>query len=215
MGGVYEVLDPRPVAASAPYSYFLPDPELVKAVGVGDLVKGVFRSLPPSENYDAERMWVEVTSAQNDWLEGILDSDPWDMPNFPAGSVVRLPRTHVIDVDFADADKAPPSSRQPRREYWERCLVDRSVINGEVKVGYIYREEPDMAREGDRYPDSGWRIRGDTRGESTEELASGGIAYVAVGLVLNQDDTWLHLIDEPIGARFEKDFERGVFVSST
>jgi hypothetical protein len=36
-----------------------------------------------------------------------------------------------------------------------------------------------------------------------------------VGVVLNKDDTWLHLIDEPIGARFEKDFERGVFISST
>ena len=215
MGEPYEVLDPRPVAASAPYTYFLPDPELVKAVGVGDLVKGVFRSAPPSETYDAERMWVQVTSAENDCLEGILDSDPADMPNLPKGSVVRLPRTHVIDFIFSDVDNAPPPSRQPRREYWERCLVDRSVINGEVKVGYIYREEPDMAKDGDRYPDSGWRIRGDTRGESTEELASGGIAYVAVGLVLNKDDTWLHLIDEPIGAKFEKDFERGVFISST
>jgi hypothetical protein len=215
MGEPYQVLDPRPVAASAPYTYFLPDPELVKAVGVGDLVKGVFRSAPPSETYDAERMWVKVTSVQNDWLEGVLDSDPRDMPNLPAGSVVRLPRTHVIDFVFSDADKAPFSSRQPRREYWERCLVDKSVINGEVKVGYIYREEPDMAKEGDRFPDSGWRIRGDTRGKSTQELASGEIAYVAVGVVLNKDDTWLHLIDEPIGAAFEKDFERCVFVSST
>ena len=93
--------------------------------------------------------------------------------------------------------------------------MDRCVINGEAKVGYLYREEPDMAKEGDRFSDSGWRIRGDTRGKSTEELASREIAYVAVGVVLNKDDTWLHLIDEPIGANFEKDFEGGVFVSST
>ena len=115
-------------------------------------------------------------SAENDWLEGILDSDPADMPYLPGGSVIRLPRTHVIDLVFSNPDKAPPPSRGPRREYWERCLVDKCVLNGELKVGYIYREEPDMAKEGDRFPDSGWRIRGDTRGKSTEELASREIA---------------------------------------
>jgi hypothetical protein len=214
MGELYDVVDPRPVAALAPYTYFLPDSELVRAVGVGDFVKGMFRSAPPSEMYDAERMWVHVTSAENDWLEGILDSEPADMPNLPRGSIVRLPRTHVIDFIFSDADKAPPPP-QPRRQYWERCLVDRCVLTGELAVGYVYREEPDMAKEGDRFPDSGWRIRGDTRGKSTEKLAAREIAYVAMGVVLNKDDTWLHLIDEPVGARFEKDFERGMFVVST
>jgi hypothetical protein len=152
---------------------------------------------------------------QNDWLEGVLDSDPADMPNLPRGTVVRLPRTHVVAIIFADADKAPPPSRQPKREYWERCLVDECILRGEAKVGYIYREKPDMAKEDDRFPDSGWRIRGDARGKSAEELDSGEIAYVAIGAVLNKDDTWLQLIDEPIGARFEKDFETGLFVSST
>ena len=71
-----------------------------------------------------------------------------------------------------------------------------------------------MMRDGDKFPDSGWRIRGDTRGKSTEELAARKIAYVALGAVLNKDDTWLHLIDEPAGASFEKDFETGVFVSA-
>jgi len=31
MAELYEVLDPRPNAASAPYTFFLPDPELVEA----------------------------------------------------------------------------------------------------------------------------------------------------------------------------------------
>ena len=69
-----------------------------------------------------------------------------------------------------------------------------------------------MTKEGDKFPDSGWRIRGDTRGSLTEQLRSRKAAYVALGAVLNRDDSWLHLIDEPVGARFEKNFEKGVFV---
>jgi hypothetical protein len=169
------------MAASAPYTYFLPDAELIEAIRAGDLVKAVFRAVPPSDTYDAERMWVEITSVQNEWLEGILDSDPADIPNFPKGSVVRLLRSHVIDVIFADPDTVPAASARPQREYWERCLVDQCVLDGELRVGYIYREEPDMIKDGDRFPDSGWCIRGDTRGKSAEELAAREIAYVALG----------------------------------
>ena len=90
--------------------------------------------------------------------------------------------------------------------------MDQCVLDSELKVGYLYREAPDMTYEGDKSPDSGWRIRRDTRGPLIEQLGSRKVAYVALGAVLNRDDSWLHLIDEPVGARFEKDFEKGVFV---
>ena len=40
------------------------------------------------------------------------------------------------------------------------------------------------------------------------------MSYVAIGLVLNADDTWLHLIDEPVGSKYIKDFDRDEFVKS-
>jgi hypothetical protein len=210
MTELYEVLDPHPNAVEAPYTFFLPNPEVIKAVCKGDHVKAIIRAVPPSEQYDAERMWIWVTSVQPDWLEGTLDSEPLDMPQLLRGAILRLPRSHVIDVILADPERMPPT--EPKREYWARCLVDQCVLDGELKVGYLYRERPDMTKEGDKFPDSGWRIRGDTRGSSIKELGSRKIAYVALGVVLNLDDTWLHLIDEPVGARFEKDFEKGIFV---
>jgi hypothetical protein len=139
MAELYEVLDPRPNAASAPYTFFLPDPELVEAICKGDLVKAIIRAVPPSERYDAERMWIRVTSDQPDWLEGTLESQPRDMPELPQGAILRLLRSHVIDVVLSNPARMPPTIK-PKRQYWERCLVDQCVLDRELKVGYLYRE---------------------------------------------------------------------------
>lgn len=213
MSELYEILDPRPIAASAPYTFFLPDAEAIEAVAVGDHVKAIVRAIPPSEECDAERMWIRITTADTEWLEGVLDSRPLDMPRLSLGSIIRLPRSHVIDLDIVDPVKSALSTIRPKRHYWARCLVDQAILDGELAVEYLYRETPDMTKDGDRFPDSGWRIRGDTRGNLISQLGNRKVAYVALGAVLNVDDSWLHLIDEPNGSRFEKDYEKDVFVT--
>jgi len=157
-------------------------------------------------------MWIKITSADPEWLEGTLESMPSDMPNLSQGSIIRLPRSHVIDIIFADPEKELISRGEPRREYWERCLVDQCVLDGKLPVHYLYRETPDMGEASDKYPDSGWRIRGDMRGVSAEQLDARKSVYVALGAVLNKDDSWIGLVDEPTGSAFEKDFESGTFV---
>jgi hypothetical protein len=209
---LYEIIDPRPIAASARYTYFLPSAARLGAVGNGDLVKVTMRAVPPSDKWDAERMWIKVRSAEPDWLEGTLDSQPDDMPKLSKGASIRVPRTHVIDVLFENADKEKAVPIEPRREFWERCWVDQAVLDGDLPIQYVYREEPEPMQDGDKYPDSGWRIRGDMRGVSEEKLAERKIAYVALGAVLNKDDSWVHLIDEPTGVAYDKNFEQGVFV---
>jgi hypothetical protein len=211
---LYEILDPRPAAASARYTYFLPTAERLRAIGAGDLVKVTMRAIPPSEKWDAERVWVRVRAANPGWIEGSLDSQPDDMPLLAEGATVRAPRTHVIDIIFDDPDK-DAALWTPRREYWDRCLVDQAVLDGELLVHYICREAPDLGQDGDKFPDSGWRVRGDMRGASEDELAKRAVAYVALGAVLNRDDSWVQFIDKPVGSAFERDFERGVFVSAT
>jgi len=212
MSDLYEVVDPRPIAPSARYTYFLPPAARLAAIGRGDLVKVTLRAIPASEKWDAERMWVRVQSAESDWLEGTLESEPDDMPLVPRGITVRLPRTHVMDVIFEDPDREETLPPDPRREFWERCLVDQAVLDGELRVHYLYREEPNQTRDGDEFPDSGWRIRGDLRGVLDDQIAERKVAYAALGAVLNHDDSWLALIDEPAGAAFERDFDRGVFI---
>ena len=204
--GSYSVEDPRPMAQQAPYTFFLPAQIELDNIEVGDLVKLFFHGQPQSRKYGAERMWVEVTALSQSGLEGKLANKPWDMPQLRLGDCVQFQRFHV-----AATDKVVQGAPRPRG-YWARCLVDKCVTDDRVPIHFLYREEPDMAEEGDKYPDSGWRIRGDYRGLTDAEIEARSIEYIALGSVLNVDDSWLHLIDEPVGSRFIRDFTTGAFL---
>jgi uncharacterized protein YegJ (DUF2314 family) len=205
--------DPRINASEAPYTYLLPTQERLAAVLPGDLVKLVFRPTVAGTKWDAERMWVQVESVSNSGFAGFLDNEPDDIPGLHAGQPVTCERWRVIDIMFAPEREAS-APRDTRREYWERCLVDQAVLDSDLQVGYVYRVEPELSKPDDRYPDSGWRIRGDMRDATDEELETREFAYVALGAVLNRDDTWLHLIDEPVGSAFDRDFVANTYVLS-
>ena len=212
MTELYEVIDPRPVAACAKYTFFLPLRERLDALGVGDLVQLIIRSIPPSAKWDAERLWIRVTSVDPDWIEGTLESTPSDMPLVPKGMSIRARQTHVINIVFDNPEQEQKLEPDPRREFWDRCLVDQAILDSDLAVHYLYRETPDPSRGDDRFPDSGWRIRGDMRTASDLDLDNREVAYVALGAVLNKDDTWVHLIDAEIGTAYERDFDSNVYV---
>ncbi|MFT3997626.1 MAG: DUF2185 domain-containing protein [Asticcacaulis sp.] len=203
--GRYTLDDPRINAREAPYTYYIPSPERCEAVQPGDWVQLVFRSHPAGLKYDAERMWVEVTGKTGTGYEGRLDNDSYDMPQLKAGQSVRFEAFHIISI-LTEREQPPELET---RSYWERCIVDKCVTDGDVPVYYLYREEPDMTQPDDEYPDSGWRIRGDYRSISDEELSARKAEYIALGKVLNADDSWLHLIDSPVGSAFMRNFETG------
>jgi hypothetical protein len=180
----YTIDDPRPIAEGAPYTYYLPNDAEIAAVGIGDHVKLIFEYHGPVEEWQVERMWVTVSAETGPVLTGTLANDP-DEPNAPLkhGDLVTFERARLIDIDWAAPERAPPPTA--RREYWDRCMVDGCILAGEP-VDYLYREEPDMTREGDRYPDSGWRIRA---APDAIEKDEGGPEYIALGKVLNRDDS--------------------------
>jgi hypothetical protein len=198
--------DPRITALEAPYTFFLPSEAELTAVSVGDTVKLLFEYLSPGEKWGGERMWVTVEECNGSHLRGTLDNLP-DEPTSPLHlrDMISFERYHILDIEWSKPVKAPAPLQ--RRQYWERCLVDDCVLYGGVPVEYIYREEPDMETEGDKYPDSGWRIRGQMGDATDAEIDARKFSYVALGAVLNRDDSWLHLIDAPIGSRYMRDFE--------
>lgn len=205
--GTYLLDDPRPIHKSAPYTYYLPSKARQESVTVGDSVQLIFAGNPTGLKFGAERMWVDVTHVTSDFVLGNLANTPMDMPQLKLGQEIQFQPFHIIDFDTKR--ELPPESSQ--KQYWDRCFVDSCVVDGSVPVYYIYREDPDMDEPDDKYPDSGWRIRGDYRDISDEEFDAREAKYIALGKVLNADDSWIHLIDSPIGSAFMRNFETGEY----
>lgn len=207
----YTLTDPRPIAADAPYTFFLPSNEELEAVTSADLVKLMFDYPHQTEKWAAERMWVTVRHVEGDYLQGELANEP-DEPTSPLtlGEAVEFQRHHILAIQWEHPETAPPPPEY--REYWDRCLVDDCVLEGLEPVEYIYREEPDMAQEGDKYPDSGWRIRGRQGDATNADMEARKFSYVALGAVLNRDDSWLAWLDEPVGTALMRDLDIGRYV---
>jgi len=210
--GKYEIDDPRPIAAEAPYTFFLPTAEQLAAIQPHDEVKIIIRSVPPSPDWDAERMWVDIKRAEGDLLVGTLDNFPSDIPQLKPGNELQFSRSAVIDILWSkDRTHVPPEGRT-EREFWERCMVDDCVLDGRSAVEYVYRERPELDEPNDKNPDSGWRIRGTDEAIAEDEAMERNPRYVALGVVLNKDDSWLNLLDAPVGSAFIRDMETGKFV---
>lgn len=149
-------------------------------------------------------MWVKLLSLGPEQWEGTLDNEPSDMPQLRPGNRIAFQPFHIIDLQYSDDRDVP--SLLPNRQYWDRCVVDRCVLDDNVPVHYLYREQPDLGQDRDTYADSGWRIRGDYRNISGEQLDQRDVEYIALGKVLNADDSWLHLIDSPVGTAWLRNF---------
>ncbi|MFO0000061.1 MAG: DUF2185 domain-containing protein, partial [bacterium] len=130
-------------------------------------------------------------------------------PRFPAGRTIEIPRAAIIDLIFADER---PRTEGPK-DYWDRCLVDSAALKGLRPVDYVYREEPET-RADDRFPDSGWRVRASIVDPEASEVEDEGVEYVALGAVLNKDDSWIDLLDAPVGSAFLRDFDTNTWVES-
>ncbi|HSF91758.1 MAG TPA: DUF2185 domain-containing protein [Paracoccaceae bacterium] len=196
----YELLDPRPIRQENPYTFFVPTEEELAEIRPGQSVKLMFRAIPPSDHYGAERMWVQVTSCDADEFIGTLDNDPTDIPGLKDGDIVQFKRHHIIGVIWDDP-KHKTRFADDLDRWFARCFVDPAVLEGRARVGLLYREAPEH-RETDKYPDTGWRIRADVDQLSDEEYNDDTVSYVAIGKVLNRDDSFLHLLDSPIGSAF-------------
>ncbi len=215
--GTFTLEDPRPTAQSSPYTYYLPPPDHIEAIEPGDLVKLIFKSEPSGRKYSAERMWANVESRYGDHFSARLDNMPYDMPQLEPGETIEFDGHMIIDIEFQNSDSRPELdalSAPVQKQYWDRCFVDDCVLDGSVRVGYLYRETPwprEGKRKDDKFPDSGWRIRGDVEKMSDEQYEAEAASYIALGKVLNTDDSWIDLIESPIGSAFLINQETGLF----
>ncbi len=208
--GRYDIDDPRLIAKQAPYTFYLPSKERLDLLNLGDEVQIIFRSVPVY-SIGGERMWVTIDKIDGESLSGILGNEPQDMPQLKKGTRINFYRWQIIDINWKDREKYKTLPPEPSKQIWDRCMVDQEVLNGTARVGYLYREEPDLGGEDDKYSDSGWRIRADERDITDEEYDNPSPVYIAIGKVLNKDDSWIDLIDAPIGSKFLRNEDTNTF----
>lgn len=158
------LVDPRPIRAENPHSFYLPCQERLDAISIGDRVKLIFE---PTHGGPSERMWVLVGSARpgDDELGGILMNQPAFIEDLMITMPVAFRRHHVIDIETTRADDPEETNRQPEGIF-ARCLMDARVYRDEIPAVRLVR---DAAQPADfpRHPGDhafgwgGWRIEGE------------------------------------------------------
>ncbi|WP_020600612.1 DUF2185 domain-containing protein [Spirosoma panaciterrae] len=75
------------------------------------------------------------------------------------------------------------------------CLASDKIVVEGLPVGYMYREESDVAQ------DNGWRFFSGTESEEYINDAQ-NIAYYSVNTIANYDPSILPYLESPVGSEF-------------
>lgn len=191
--------DSSETAREFKYTFYKPSDSDISQVKPGENVKLVFDFISDDpEAPEAERMWVIVDQVGSDGtFVGTLDNTPRWIKDLQAGDRIEFDARHIINTEHDDPDNLV-------NRYRPRCFVTNKVLRDGQAIGYLYREEPDTEQ------DSGWRfLVGDESDEYMED--SDNIAFVSIGAVLNQDDSVIDLLQEPVGSVFQRDAASGGF----
>lgn len=202
---VWYLEDARELGEAAPYTFYIPSPEVIARLQPGDSVKLIFRCDDDSEDDVAvERMWVRITEIDGDEFRGELDNQPVAIPELESGDEIEFTSYHIIDTQL---DDPVPNIVQRYAAY---CFVTGRVLEDEQPVGTLYRENPDESA--DELEDfSGWNIMaGDEDDDYLDDPANW--YYVSLGAVLNIDDRFIDVLDAPFDSEFEYDPEQDAFV---
>ena len=203
-----KIEDPRPRAEKFPYSCALPSEECLNAIRQGDSVT-VEISLPNRLQPAADlknNVPFEVLSVTSDSVKGLMRIPP-DWPASDSDILIELPKWAVKGVAFADP-AYKHLAELPRDKYpgwclfytWGHPLEKLRLPDTE----FLYREEPKTLPENETRPDSGWRISSYSRPMADEDVYLDRVRYLPISLVLEVDDSWLYLIDKPIGSAFKR-----------
>lgn len=197
--------DARELAEEAPYTFYVPSPEVIDMLQPGDVVKLIFHCDNGNpDDYSAERMWVRITEVEGDDFRGVLDSEPVNIPDLHTGDEIDFASYHIIETQLDDP--VPNLANQ----YLAHCFVTGRVLYDEQPVGNLYRENPDES-EDDLENFSGWNIvAGDEDDEYLDDPENWH--YVSLGSVLNIDDRFIDVLDAPFESEFEYDPELDDFV---
>ena len=197
----WQLIDPRSIQAENPYTFFVPSDAEKNALEDGDLVKLMFECLDP-DGGSIERMWVIFSERDENGCRGQLDNEPLEIEGLSQGDQVHFEDFHIVGVWDTKVDIVDDEDR-----YFARCHVDQRIIDGNANVGRLERRKPKWfwwwQRKYQRYADTGWHIFA----EDDPTQSKTKMSYLAIGVVLNKEDSFLRLLNSPVGTRLVRDGE--------
>ena len=203
-----KIEDPRPMAEKFRYHCALPSEECLNAIRQGDSVT-VKISLPNTVQLATssnKNVSFEVLSVTSDSFKGLMRIPP-DWPASDSDILIELPKWAVKVVEFADP-AYKHLAELPRDKYPDWCLIhtwgDRLEELRLTDAEFLYREKPKTSPENETRPDSGWRVSRYSRPMADEDVYLDRVRYVPICVALDVDDSWLYLIDKPIGSAFKR-----------
>lgn len=204
VAGSWKLSNAEVIAKEYKYTFYKPSRSITDQLKVGNIAKAIFEFSSNNEDHpSAEGMWIQITEVKEDGFIGRLDNDPFYIHDLYAGDIIEFEHKHIVDQDL---DITEPNMVE---KYINRCFVTSRVLYENHKVHYLYREEP-MEKDPERgYEDTGWRIMA---GDESDDYMdnSENIHLVSIGAVLTRDDSFIDILDAPIGSAFEKN-EKGKF----
>jgi len=199
---IWYLEDARELAEAAPYTFYVPSPEVIARLRPGDMVKLIFRHDEDDES--GEALWLRLSEVDSDEFIGLLDSTPAATPDLQPGDEIEFNVYHIIDTQLEDP---VPNIVQ---QYAPTCFVTRRVYDDEQPVGALYRESPDEMEE--EMPNfSGWNIMAGDEDDDYLDNPDNWV-YVSLGSVLDIDDRIIDILDAPYDSEFEYDPESDSFV---
>lgn len=187
----WTLLDPRPRKQDSPYTFFTPTPAQIAAIEPGDTVKMMFESLNPRDPV-VERMWVIFDGRDAEGCFGRLDNVPVALRGLALGDPVRFEDHHVISLGEPRAGDPEGDAFEARM--FTRARVAPELIDGTARIGRAERHAP-RGVDGVAQPDGGWHIYA----EGLPRRDADALEFVAIGVVLNRDDSLLPHLDAPEG----------------
>jgi hypothetical protein len=188
-GAGWELVDPRPIKACAPYTFFTPSAEEMALARPGDALQLGFAMVDLPDG-TAERVWVTLVSRdETAWIGSVMAAEtPSGIA--PRGWVSFMP-WHVWAVRQCRVDTIDDECR-----YLARAHMDPRILTGECRVGALERRDAAPSRSG--FPETGWYAFADTVGPRPSD---GDMYHGPIGLLLNVDDSMRRLLGAPVGSR--------------
>jgi hypothetical protein len=140
------------------------------ALQPGDMVKLVFvLDPPPASGPNAERMWVEVRSAQGATYDGWLTNEPAVITDLESGTFLSFGPEHVAGIALGTEEVA--------FDVAARAVVSRRVFGLGGPPGWAGHDDPVDAI------DSGWTI---AAGDEPADFYSGDPTVATEGITLGE-----------------------------